>query len=283
MRFDLEPVELALRLTLLSMLLRPIGAGLVRPCILGLAVAGLLLPGLLRQPGLWIALTVLTGLRVVLDWSLADNHAYLLCYWCLAVSIALCFRNPAACLALNGRLLIGLAFVFATLWKVVFSPDYLDGRFFRVTMLTDPRFADFAQLAGGLLPEQFEELRTFVKQHVDGQLFEPSFLPAEPPRFLLLAASMTWWTVAIEGAVALTFLWPVGRGLSKVRDATLLIFCVTTYAVATVAGFGWLLLALGIAQCQPERRTTQLCYLVVFFLILFYRQVPWAMHLLEFA
>jgi hypothetical protein len=283
MRFDLEPVELALRLTLLSMLLRPIGAGLVRPCILGLAVAGLLLPGLLRQPGLWIALTVLTGLRVVLDWSLADNHAYLLCYWCLAVSIALCFRNPAACLALNGRLLIGLAFVFATLWKVVLSPDYLDGRFFRVMLLTDLRFADFAQLAGGLLPEQFEELRAFVKQHVDGQLFEPSFLPAEPPRFLLLAASMTWWTVAIEGAVALTFLWPVGRGLSKVRDATLLIFCVTTYAVATVAGFGWLLLALGIAQCQPERRTTQLCYLAVFVLILFYRQVPWALHLLEFA
>jgi hypothetical protein len=94
---------------------------------------------------------------------------------------------------------------------------------------------------------------------------------------------MTWWTVAVEGAVALTFLWPVGRGLSKVRDATLLTFCVTTYAVATVAGFGWLLLALGIAQCQPERRTTQLCYLAVFVLILFYRQVPWALHLLEFA
>lgn len=279
----LAPVDLALRLTLLSMLLRPIGAGLMRPCILGLAAAGLLLPGLLRQPGLWIALTFFTSLRVALDWSLADNHAYLLCYWCLAVSIALCSRDPSACLALNGRLLIGLAFVFATLWKVGLSPDYLDGRFFRVTMLTDPRFAGFAQLVGGLLPEQFEELRAFVMQHVDGQLFEPSFLPAEPPRFLLLVACMTWWTVAIEGAVALTFLWPVDRGLSKVRDAILLTFCVTTYAVATVAGFGWLLLALGVAQCQPERRTTRLFYLAVFVLILFYRQVPWAIQLLGFA
>ena len=283
MQSALEPVTLALRFTLLSMLLRPIGPGLVRPCILGLAAAGLLLPGLLRHPSLWIALTFLTGLRVFFDWSLADNHAYLLCYWCLAVSIALCSRDPSGCLSLNGRLLIGLAFVFATLWKVGLSPDYLDGRFFRVTMLTDPRFSEFAQLAGGLSLEQFEDLRAFVKQHVDGQALDPSFLPAEPPRFILLAGCMTWWTVAIEGAIALTFLWPVGRGLSKMRDAILLTFCVTTYAVATVAGFGWLLLALGVAQCEPGRRKTQLAYLVVFVLILFYREVPWVKQLLELS
>jgi hypothetical protein len=280
---SLEPVDLALRLTLLSVLLRPIGAGLVRPCILGLAAAGLLLPGLLRRPGLWMALTILTGLRIVLDWSLADNHAYLLCYWCLAVSIALCSRDPSACLALNGRLLIGLAFVFATLWKVGLSPDYLDGRFFRITLLTDPRFAGFTQLVGGLLPEQFEELRVFVRQHVDGQLFAPSVLPAEPLRFLQLARFMTWWTVAIEGAVALTFLWPGGRMVSGLRNGVIVTFCVTTYAVATVAGFGWLLLALGSAQCEPERRKTQLSYLLVFALILFYRDVSWVARLLKFS
>lgn len=279
---SVEPLNLALRLTLLSMLLRPIGAGVVRPCILSLAAAGLLLPGLLRQPGLWIALAFLAGLRVALDWSLADNHAYLLCYWCIAVALALVSRDPAACLALNGRLLIGLAFFFATLWKVGLSPDYLDGRFFRVTLLTDPRFAEFAQVAGGLLPEQFEELRMFVRQHIDGQFFEPSFVPTEPPRFLQLARLMTWWTVAIEGAITLSFLWPVGRGLSKARDAILLTFCVTTYAIATVAGFGWLLLALGVAQCEPERRKTQFLYLSVFALILFYRDTPWVAQLLTF-
>jgi hypothetical protein len=279
----LEPVNLALRLTLLSVLLRPIGAGLVRPCILGLAAAGLLLPGLLRRPGLWMALTVLTGLRVILDWSLADNHAYLLCYWCLAVLIALCSRDPSACLSLNGRLLIGLAFFFAALWKVGFSPDYLDGRFFRVTMLTDPRFAGFVQLVGGLVPEQLNELRAFVTQHVDGQFVEPSLLPAEPLRFLQLARFTTLWTVVIEGAVALSFLWPVGRTVSKGRDAVLLTFCVTTYAVAPVAGFGWLLLALGIAQCEPGRRKAQLSYLIVFALILFYRDGAWVARLLELS
>src|SRR5262245_12670495 len=66
-----DGVGLALRLTLLTLLLRHIGTGVVRPLILGLAVLGLLLPGCLRRPGLWVALTLLTGLRVALDWSLA--------------------------------------------------------------------------------------------------------------------------------------------------------------------------------------------------------------------
>ena len=275
----MEPVDLALRLTLLTVLLRPIGTGLVRPCILSLAAAGLVLPGLLRRPGLWITLTFFTGLRVVFDWSLADNHAYLLCYWCLAISLALVSRDTRTCLSFNGRLLIGLAFFFATLWKGALSPDYLDGRFFRITLLTDSRFAEFVQFAGGLLPDQLEELRAFVTQHVDGQLLDPPFSPAEPTRFLQVARFMTLWTVAIEGAVAISFLWPIGRGVSKLRDATLLTFCVTTYAVATVAGFGWLLLALGVAQCESERRKTRFLYLAVFVLILFYREVPWVAQL----
>ncbi len=149
---EMDSVDLALRLTLLALLLRPIGNWMIRPLILSLAALGVVLPGLLRKPWLWLTLAVLTGLRVVLDWQLANNHAYLLCYWCLAISLALVSPDTHACLALNGRLLIGWAFAFATLWKLALSPDYLDGRFFRVMLLTDLRFASFAQLAGGLTP-----------------------------------------------------------------------------------------------------------------------------------
>ena len=41
-------------------------------------------------------------------------------------------------LAWNARALIGLAFAFAVLWKLL-SPDYLDGRFFRVALVEDHR------------------------------------------------------------------------------------------------------------------------------------------------
>jgi hypothetical protein len=229
-----DGVDLALRLTLLTLLLRQIGTGVVRPLILGLAVLGLLLPNLLRQPSLWIALTVLTGLRVVFDWSVADNHAYLLCYWCFAVSLALMSQGVDRCLSLNGRLLIGWAFAFAAVWKLVLSPDYLDGRFFRVIMLTDTRFADFAQLAGGLSADLLTDLRWFVQ----GQPVESLTPPHEPARFLWLAQGMTIWTVLIEGAVALAFLSPPGWGLSRLRDTLLLCFCLTTYIIVPVEGFG---------------------------------------------
>jgi hypothetical protein len=219
-----------------------------------------------------MALTVLTGLRVVLDWSLADNHAYLLCYWCFAVSLALISQDVAGCLSLNGRLLIGWAFAFAIVWKLFLSPDYLDGRFFRVIMLTDIRFADFTQLVGGLNPDLLTDLRSFVQ----GQPLETLTPPQEPARFLWLAQGMTIWTVMIEGAVALSFLWPVGRGISLLRNAFLLCFCITTYAIVPVEGFGWLLLSMGIAQCRSSRSGTRLGYLGTFAWIVFCREVPWA-------
>ena len=251
--------------------------------LLGLAAIGVTLPGQLRRPPLWIALTTLTALRVILNWPMADNHAYLLCYWCLAVAIALVSQDPRACLAFNGRLLIGLAFVLAALWKFALSPDYLDARFFRVLMLTDPRFAGFAQLAGRLTPDLLESLRGFVTQHVDGPFVAGLDAPQEPARFLWLAHFMTWWTVLLEGAVAVAFLWPLERGVSRGRDTLLLLFCVTTYAITPIEGFGWLLIAMGVAQCEPVRRTTRLLYFAVFALILFYREVPWAERLLEFS
>jgi len=270
-------VDLALRLTLLMLLLRPIGNTWLRPLILSAAVGGLLFPQWLRSPSLWLGLTVLTGLRVTLDWSIADNHAYLLCYWCLAISLALISHNVPSCLALNGRLLIGLAFAFAVIWKLVLSPDYLDGRFFRVMMLTDQRFSEWVQLASGLTPEALDELRNFVhprkeeKQPAD----EPLPLPQEPARFLWLARVSTWWTVIIESAVAVSFLWPLGRGISLLRDIFLLGFCLTTYLIVMVEGFGWLLLSMGIAQCDPQRNWVKLGYLITFAVILWCREVPW--------
>ncbi|HEX3035974.1 MAG TPA: hypothetical protein VHT73_12770 [Thermodesulfobacteriota bacterium] len=273
--------ELALRLTLLEILLRPIGNWMLRPFILGLAAVGLVFPGLLLKSGFWMSLTFFTGLRVVLDWPLADNHAYLLCYWCLAVSIALLAKDTGNCLALNGRLLIGLAFAFAVLWKLALSPDYIDGRFFRYIMLTDDRFEALVRLVGGFSFDALEELRAFVRQHIDGQFFEMTGIPGQPERFLSVAKFATLWTVAIEALVAIAFLSPVGKGLSKLRDVLLIIFCIATYAIAPVEGFGWLLIAMGIAQCEPERRIIRLLYLIVFFIILFYREVPWVDMLLD--
>ena len=272
----MQPVDLALRLTLLLLLLQPIGNWRVRPLALAVAGAGLLIPKLLRWPGIWALLTFLTAWRLYLEWPVSDNHSYLLCYWCLAIFITLLAEDAPALLARNGRLLIGCAFAFATLWKLALSPDYLEGTFFRVTLLLDPRFEGLTLFAGGLTPDLLESQRAVLAQHVDGRIFEPLEHALEPASFIRLAQTATVWTVAIESVVAIAFLWPAGTGPSRYRDALLLLFCLTTFAVAPVAGFGWLLIALGIAQSDPEARRTRWLYLAAFVLILFYRDFPWA-------
>ena len=52
-------MDLVLRLTLLDLLLRPVGDWILRFPILGLAAAGLLFPALLRRVELWAALALL--------------------------------------------------------------------------------------------------------------------------------------------------------------------------------------------------------------------------------
>ena len=267
-------VDLALRLTLLDLLLRPVGDGAVRFLLLAIAGCGLVFPGALRAPALWWGIAALTTARVIADWPLADNHAYLLCYWCAAAAIAVSSDDTDSFLAHNGRWLIGLVFAFATLWKAVLSPDYLSGVFFQVTLLVDPRFEPFTRLVAGVPPEWIDAQRALLEQHADGGL--PAAVgPALSARFLALARVATAGTLAWEGLVALAFLWPRGRGPSRLRDICLQAFCSATYAVATVEGFGWLLVAMAVAQCEPASTRTRAAYLLVFAGILFYREVPW--------
>jgi hypothetical protein len=260
-------MSLALRLTLLLLLLHPVGAGWLRASILALAAAGLVLPGAHRRPALWLALALLGAWRVGAGWPLADNHAYLLVYWCLAIGLALLGPEPQRALAWNGRALVGLAFACAVFWKVL-SPDYLDARFFRVALVEDRRLEPLATALGGVERETLRARRAFLERHVDGPGFA-SAAPAEPAALRRLALAATWLTLALEAAVALAFLAPLG-GRVWLRHALLLVFCATTYAVAPVVSFGWLLLALGVSQCAPEARRARLAYLGVFALLVFY-------------
>jgi len=52
---------------------------------------------------LWLTLALLTGVRVIADWPLSDNHAYLMSYWCLACGLVLYADRPAAALARIGN------------------------------------------------------------------------------------------------------------------------------------------------------------------------------------
>jgi hypothetical protein len=64
---DTTSRDLALRLTAIALLLRPMGDWYVRPIVLGLAVLALVSPRILRRPETWLALAVLTACRIAAD------------------------------------------------------------------------------------------------------------------------------------------------------------------------------------------------------------------------
>jgi hypothetical protein len=276
---DAEGDDLPLRLTLVLLLLAPVGGWQVRPLVLLLAVVGLLHRPVLRAPATWLLLSVLMAWRVIADWPMADNHAYLLCYWCLAVFLSRLTPAPGAALATSGRLLIGLAFAFATLWKVVLSPDFLDGTFFRVWLLADDRFEDVTLLIGNLDVLQLEASRDFL--HPPQNVAE-EHLPslAEPLALQRAALVLTWATVVLEALPAVLFLLPVPARWVSARHLALLAFCIGTYAVVPVTGFGWLLLIMGLAACPLHARGLRATYAGCFALLVLYREIPWA-HLIN--
>jgi hypothetical protein len=49
-----------------------------------------------------------------------------------------------------------------------------------------------------------------------------------------------------------------------------------TYAVAPVAGFGWLLLVMGLVTAETRDRWLVRAYVAAFLLVLVYSEVPWA-------
>jgi hypothetical protein len=269
-------LDTALRLTAIALLLRPMGGWFVRPAILAAAVLILVYPRALRHPIVWGGVALLTAIRIAGDWPLSDNHIYLLCYWTLAIALSLRAHDASSsALAYTSRWLIGLAFAFAVLWKVVLSPDFLDQRFFRVTLLTDPRFGVVARLIGGLSADELEANRQALTPLAHGaELLDPPRVH-EPAPLRAFAAVSTWGSLFLEAAVSVLMLAPTTR-FALLRHGSLLSFCGVTYAFAPVAGFGWLLLTMGLAQLDERQRWWRGAYVVAFVAVLFYDELPWA-------
>ena len=268
---QLDPPALAARLTLACLLLAPIGLFDLRAAVLMLAMAGLLAPPLCEWTPFWLTLAALAALRVVYDWPLSDNHAYLLACWCLALAIAFAGAARRRDLAHTARLLIGCVFALAVVQKTWISPDYLDGTFFRWVLADDVRFEDLGRLLGR--DDAALESTRAVLRALPGALPPAGASFVETPALRLSAQVLTGLTLAVEALVALVFLAPPRFVSGAVRDASLLAFCAGTYAILPVAGFGWLLVALGVAQSSSARM--RWLYLATFALIAFYEEVPW--------
>lgn len=240
--------------------------------VVALSLAGLLFYPLRKNPFYWFALVCFTATGLYYDWATADNHKYLITYWCLAVFFARLSASDGT-LKSSARYLIGLAFLFAVIWKFV-TPDFVNGDFFEYTFLFDERFSEKLKLFGALAPGavDFNLLAKGALTAYDSRLREVDLLTN--PNWGLWVKGLVWWTLFLEGSIALCFLLPRKSRLAPLGDISLILFLLSTYLIAPVIGFGSIIAAMGIIQCDASRWKTRLVYILALLLLQLYR-VPW--------
>jgi hypothetical protein len=261
-----------LRLTLVLLLLRPPAGGILRAATWLLAGTAVAYPPAVRSRVLWLSLGAAVVTRLAIEWPFSDNHIYLLAYWCLGIGLSLGTADPFRTLRHMSRWLIGTAFACAVAWKVLLAPDFLDARFFRVTLLTDERFASFAQTVGGLSAAQLDENRLALAPLPAGTELIDGPVLVEPPRLRALSRGLTWGGVCLEMLIAAAFLSAHPRRLIACRHLLLILFSVVTYAIAPVAGFGWLLVSMGLAHTKTTETRARLAYFAAFLIVMLYAE-----------
>jgi hypothetical protein len=199
----------------------------------------------LRSPAVWLATA---GALAVADAFLfldLDDHIVLTHYWVLGIGLSLLTTDPARSLERNGRLLVGLTMAFAVVSKLLWG-EFADGGLFEATVLLDDRFNWVADIAGVADPSA--NYAAFDVLAAGGGPVELTTGPRIGP----VVAALTAGTLLVEGAVGAAFLlpWP---WLGRVRTWLLAVFCVVTYAIVPVAGFGALLLVMASADRAHDR------------------------------
>ncbi len=242
--------------------------------MIGAALLAALSRRVRERPITWLTLATLVGWSVARSWLWADNHKFLLLYWCLALACAYASDRPQRALARSARLLIGLCFAFAAAWKLI-TPDYLDGRAFHYLLLDDGRFAPLADWLGA--GPSLRAHNAALRHALPDELAAVTLRDAPALRWVALA--LAWWTALLELAVAGLFLRPERYDRSSrrewippARDLALLLFISTTYALAPVPGFAWLLIAMGMSQSAPgpRGRAARLAYALALLLTQLY-------------
>lgn len=272
------------RIMILTLAVMVVKTALLAPfwplCLLTVVVcfSALAFPSLRTKSSMWFILSATLGMTVLTHWEDADNHRYLFCYWALALGMinTLPSSQQRQGLRIASAVMIGLCMGFATYWKAV-SVDYLDGSFFEYTILTDDRFDFFTRGVANVSEQLLHDNRKLESLLYAGYLRGislSSITLTSTSGIEWLASALTWWTILIEGLLAVLFLLPGSRVISYVRNSAMIFFAVSTYAVATVIGFAWMLLLMGLAQCRDDEVVFQRLYLLTFLLVLAYSQIP---------
>lgn len=233
-------------------------------------------PALLRNPWLWSILAASATYALVRDWSVADNHKYLLVYWLWVMAFVFGFPDEddrERVIVANARFFLIFIFLAAALQKLC-SSTYMSGAMFELRILLDERFRAFAHLMGveGNLLDHAGKTMTTLRSPL--LVFEDNTLDiGSTDRIRMLSVAMTWYDLVVQVLIGALFL--VRRRMTDIAGHALLLFFIfTTYLPAPVFGFGWTLAILGFAISKRPYPRIAMMYLVSCLAVLAY-QTPW--------
>lgn len=250
-------LELIITVSLLLMLVYPGDLWYEAIFIRIIAVWAFIDRSMARHPLFWLIVALMNlFIQNLYNWAFSDNHKWLITYWYLALACSLWHSEPARVMELNGRWLIGLTFLFAVAKKLI-SSEYLSGNTFHQMLYFDSRFGDIARMTADLKMDHKETAKQLLS-------LQNSIGLPPAPNLVAVAQFLTWWTVLIEIAIAVFFLLPPSSRITRWKDVALMIFIITVYPIAPVLGFAWILIILGIAQCNPLSGKTLFGYLLLF-------------------
>ena len=247
------------------------------------ALLGVLLrPSLIKNPMMWLVLSVFATIVLFEAWSTADNHKYLFVYWFWVVTIARWVEpqgKDEAVLRAHARFFLVFVFLVAAAQKIA-SPTYMSGEMFELKLLLDERFKAFGHLLGidRSIPEavrlEIVNLKSPLSVYADNaiRISSNDFVHST-------AKLITWYDLLVQIAIGLLFI-PGKRITDLLGHAVLLFFIFTTYLPAPVFGFGWTLAIYGLTLAKGQYRFMALLYAAAFLAILGY-QSPWRDWVLE--
>jgi len=269
-----DRLEIVSILTLILLILYAPKFWYAHSLIIIFSILGLIFANLRRSAFFWFTVASFLISVNYFNWYDVDNHKYLESYWCF--SLFCIYSVPKErrmeTLYMNGKLLIGLVMAFSVLAKLI-SHSYMNGSFFEYTLLIDKRFEFLASTLSDLTLKDLSVNQVLEQLLRFGYLHEINLEVVElisSHSLKKLALFLTWWTLLIEGFLAITFLLPDKKVTSIFRNVSLIVFGITTYSVATVVGFGWLLMILGIAQSSGRSKIFIIPYLLTFLIIQLY-------------
>lgn len=247
-----ERVTLACLLTSLVLLLHTPYAN--EQIVTPLAFVALLSSKVRTNGYFWIGVA---GFRILSQipshWETLDNHQYLISWWCLGLGLALLAANVDEAVRVSARLLVGLCFLYALVWKLR-STEFLSGNFMAWRLTTDSRFREFAQTFLEL-PSSASDSNRNTLRSIQLEPMTDAILVTTGTRVRSVAIIVSWYTVIIEASVAILYLLPQRFDASKYAHLALFLFIISVYPIAPVVGFALVLLALSVATMRDGSRS----------------------------